>query len=287
MTDLLWRLAAEGPADPLRAAYERLSALEESPALALSLFERGPGRAMLEALFDRVPDAEAFLRAGGLEPASLQDLHVAPLPNEDWVAMSLKGLKPVTAGRFYVHGSHDAPAGEVPILIEANLAFGTGHHGTTRGCLMAFDALLTAGQTFRNILDLGCGAGTLAVAAAKTTDAAVIASDNDPVAIDVTVENMAANRTPGITAIVAEGMDDPRLAAAAPFDLIFANILAAPLVLLSGDVAGSLAASGRVILSGLLTTQRDPVVHAYEQAGLTLESEGELDGWSTLVMRRP
>lgn len=286
MTGTLWRLAAEGDATTLRAGYDRLSAREDQPALALSLFERGPDRAMLEALFDRAPDADAWLRTGGVDPAALQDVHVAPLPNEDWVALSLKGLPPVAAGRFFVHGSHDAPAGAVPILIEANLAFGTGHHGTTRGCLLAFDALLTGGETFHNVLDLGCGAGTLAIAAAKTTRATVTASDNDPVAIQVTLENMAANDAPHITTIVAEGLDDPRLTGAAPYDLVFANILAGPLIALSGNIAGVLTSGGRVILAGLLAEQRDAVMNAYEQAGLSLESEDQLDGWSVLVMRR-
>ena len=287
MTGTLWRLAAEGQAADLRAASEALTDMESSTALAVSVFEHGPGRALLEALFDHAPDAGSFLRSAGLDPASLYDVHVGPLPNEDWVALSLRGLKPVTAGRFYVHGSHDAPAGEVPILIEANLAFGTGHHGTTRGCLAAFDTLLAAGETFRNVLDLGCGAGTLAIAAARTTAAEVTASDNDPVAIDVTLENMEANAAPAIRTVVAEGLKDARLAKAAPYDLIFANILAGPLVELSAGIADALARGGRVILSGLLVEQRDMVAEAYLAAGLTLESEMQIDGWSTIVMRRP
>src|SRR5690606_18433115 len=214
--------------------------------------------------------------------------HVAPLAEEDWVALSLAGLPSVEAGRFFVHGAHHTPsAGAVAILIEANQAFGTGHHGTTKGCLLAFDALLDRGETFANVLDLGCGSGVLAIAAAKTTSARVTASDNDPVAVDVAQENFAANGVAEIEAVVAEGLDSPALAARAPFDLIFANILAGPLIVLAPAVAAALGPGGRVILSGLLVEQRDSVLAAYRAAGLALESEGALDGWSTLVVRRP
>ncbi len=286
MTGTLWRLAAAGPLASLRTAYEVLASDEELDAVSLSLFEQGADGGSLEALFVAAPDADAFLRGGGLDPASLDDIHVAPLPDENWVALSLQGLKPVTAGRFYVYGSHDEPSGQVPILIEANQAFGTGHHGTTRGCLLAFDALLTAGEEFANVLDLGCGAGTLAIAAAMTTEAAVAASDNDPLAIDVTDDNLAANAVTVVETVVAEGLDDARLFTRAPFDLIFANILAGPLVDLAPGIAAALAPGGRVILSGLLSEQRDMVLTAYTAAGLMLESERELDGWSTLVARR-
>jgi ribosomal protein L11 methyltransferase len=287
MSGALWRLVANGKMDVLRPAYDVLSDLEEPLALTVSLFERGPGLAALEALFDSAPDADAFLRAAGIEAAALDHVHVAPLPDEDWVAMSLKGLKPVTAGRFFVHGSHDAPQGDTPILIEANQAFGTGHHGTTRGCLLAFDALLGGGTHFTNVLDLGCGAGTLAIAAAKTTTAAVTASDNDPLAIEVTRENLAVNGVGVVEAIVAEGLDHPDLVRRAPYDLVFANILAGPLVILAPSIARSLQTGGRVILSGLLEEQRNMVASAYETERLELESEAVLDGWSTLVMLRP
>ncbi len=297
MSGGLWRLSAEGAAGRLRAAYDRLAAAEETAeaaaALSLSLTDRGADRAVLEALFPTAPDAGAFLRAAGLERAALDHLHIAPLPDEDWVALSLAGLKPVTAGRFLLYGAHDAaevqsaPSGAIPILIEANQAFGTGHHGTTRGCLLAFDALLAAGADFNTVLDLGCGSGALAIAAAKALpDARVMASDNDPLAVAVTQENLAANSVSGAETIVAEGLDHPGLASRAPYDLIFANILAGPLIVLAPAIADALAPGGRVILSGLLTEQRGAVLAAYEAAGLSLESEGALDGWSALVARR-
>lgn len=293
MSVTLWKMDARGKRTALEPAYERLNAMDPPGFLSLSLFEEegDATHARLEALFEDQPDTDAFLETAGLTQDAA-DIEFAPLPEEDWVALSLEGLQPVSAGRFTVHGRHDldkVPHGATPILIEAGQAFGTGHHGTTRGCLMAFDDLLKAGETFGNILDLGCGAGTLAIAAAKTLrGAAIMASDNDPLAVEVTLENAGSNRVAGrITALTAEGFEDAALREAAPFDLIFANILAAPLIALSGDIAGALAPGGRTILSGLLVEQEDRVRKAFEAAGLTQESRAAIDDWATLVMRRP
>lgn len=288
----IWKLEALGDRRRLDAAYQRLNLTDPPVALSLSLFvvDETAGTARLEALFEDAPDPNAFLGEAGLSQGDA-DVMLGPLPEQDWIAMSLEGLPPVSAGRFTVHGRHDLdkiPQGQTPILIEAGQAFGTGHHGTTRGCLMAFDEMLTAGDSFERILDLGCGAGTLAIAAAETTDAVVVASDIDPVAVEVTLENAELNNLKGqIEAVTAEGFDAPEIAGRAPYDLIFANILAGPLTELARHVAQALKPGGRVILSGLLVQQEDQVREAYEQAGLAQEASESIDDWATLVMRKP
>jgi ribosomal protein L11 methyltransferase len=206
--------------------------------------------------------------------------------------MSQAGLQPIRAGRFFVHTptyrSH--PPGTVPFEIDAGLAFGTGQHATTSGCLDALDRLEREGARFTNIADIGTGTGLLAFAAlALWPEAKCIASDIDGQAIDVARDNAAINGVklghgPGeLLLTVADGMNSPLLTARAPFDLIIANILAGPLVELAPDFANALTAGGKVILAGLLETQADTVIAAYEELGLTLRDRGSGE-WPVLVL---
>jgi ribosomal protein L11 methyltransferase len=215
---------------------------------------------------------------------------VSEVPEVDWVAHVRRELSPVDAGRFFVFGSHDAdkvPAGRIPLQIEATVAFGTGHHGTTLGCLLAFDRLLSDGWRPGKVADIGCGTAVLAMAAAATLPGAlVIASDIDRVAVDVAEANVAINDLQGrVECLEAAGLDHPRLKAAAPYDLIFANILKGPLIELAPAIAAHLAPGGRAILSGLLVVQAEAVTEAYLAEGLCLQNRDDLGEWSTLVLQ--
>ena len=214
---------------------------------------------------------------------------VSEVPETDWVAHVKRELPPVEAGRFFVYGSHDAdtlPDGRVGLLIDAAMAFGTGHHGTTLGCLKAYDRLL-GDHRFDDVADVGCGTAVLAMAASKTGSARVIASDIDPVAVDVAEANMAANGMAGaVTCVTAAGFDDPALGDAAPFDLIFANILKGPLIMLAPDLAKHTKPDGIAILSGLLTEQAHEIIGVYAQNGYNLMHHDMIGDWSTLTLRR-
>jgi ribosomal protein L11 methyltransferase len=207
----------------------------------------------------------------------------------DWVAASLEGLKPVAAGRFLVHGSHDraqARLAPVPIEIEAALAFGTGHHGTTRGCLFAFDRLIRMRRP-RRVLDIGTGTGVLAIAAAKALHRRVTGTDIDKVAVDVASDNARLNRVgPQFTAIHARGVGAHAIRRSAPYDLVLANILLPPLKLMARPMARLLAPHAHVILSGLLPEHANAAISAYRAQGLTLARRQILDGWATLTLRK-
>ena len=212
---------------------------------------------------------------------------VARLPDTDWVAKSLEGLAPVRAGRFLVHGRHDRARrrpNDIAIEIEAAEAFGTGHHGTTAGCLLAIDTIART-RPVRNVLDIGTGTGVLAIAVAKRCRAPVLASDIDPIAVRAARANAQANGVGRLVrAIVAAGLSRREFAEAGPFDLILANILAGPLVRMAPSVRRHLASPGSVVLSGLLPEQRARMVSAYRRQGLRLVGDRILDGWLTLVM---
>ncbi|MEO1039681.1 MAG: 50S ribosomal protein L11 methyltransferase [Pseudomonadota bacterium] len=285
----LWRLTALGPLAALRAANDRLNALEEAPGLGYSLFEDGePGGGRFDALFDGAIDADAFVERAGLNAPGVE-IDFGPLPEADWVAMSLAGLPPVEAGRFVVHGSHtDVEAltdGAQPILIEAGPAFGTGHHGTTKGCLIALDRLERGAPAPKRVLDLGCGTGALAIAAAMLWPRAeIIASDIDPEAVAETDINADKNGMAArISAWTADGFDHEALNG--PFDLILANILAGPLQELARALSARLTPGGVTVLSGLLEEQEAAVRAAYEAEDLTLLERDSLDGWVILSFR--
>ncbi len=283
LTTLTGKPAAE-------ALGEALEALEPAPT-GVGVFEVEDGSGLWEvgAYFEAPPDEVALALLCAAHDA--KPFAVSELPEVDWVAHVRRELAPVPAGRFFVYGSHDAdkvPDGVQPLLIEAAMAFGTGHHGTTLGCLLAFDRLLDAGLTPGKVLDLGCGTAVLAMAAARVLEGAtILASDIDPVAVEVAEANLAANGLTGtVHALVAEGLDAPAIAQVAPFDLVFANILMGPLLDLAPGIAGVTAPGGHTILSGLLNEQGDTVIAAYLAAGFVLESRDIHGDWTTLTLRR-
>jgi ribosomal protein L11 methyltransferase len=261
---------------------------------AVAAFVKADGTWGVEVHFEQPPD-EAALRDLVASVAGAQAAHglaIETVAARDWVAASLAGLKPVAAGRFLVHGSHDRAriAGHrIGIEIEAALAFGTGHHGTTRGCLLALDAWLKRRRgAGTRILDIGTGTGVLAIAAAKATHTRVVASDIDVRAAAVARANARVNAVgPHVEVVHAGGLAARRLRAHGPYDLVFANILLAPLQRLAAPIAGVLAPNARVILSGLLAAQASAAVAAYRAQGLVFEARIPLDEWVTLILRRP
>jgi ribosomal protein L11 methyltransferase len=249
-----------------------------------------PDEWLLHAYFDQ-PPTEAELQR--LRELGAGEPYVEQLGEADWVTMSQSGLQPIRAGRFFVHTPtcRSAPPGTVAFEIDAGLAFGTGQHATTAGCLEALDSLARKGCRFANVADVGTGTGLLAFASLVLwPEARCIATDIDPVAVEVARENAAINLVKlghgagELLLAVADGMDSPMLAARAPFDLIIANILAGPLIGLAPDFAKALAPGGTVILAGLLDTQADAVAGAYEALGLTLKERGSGE-WPVLVLR--
>lgn len=250
--------------------------------------EDGSGRWEVGLYFTENPDAVALALLAAAWDA--QPFVVSELPEVDWVAHVRRELTPVEAGRFFVHGGHDAdkvPEGAEALLIEAAMAFGTGHHATTKGCLLALDRMIGQGIEPRRIVDIGCGTAVLAMAAARSFPVIVLAGDIDPQAVDVARANVIANGLDGrVECVEAVGFDHPLIEGAAPFDLVFANILKQPLIDLVPDMARHIAPGGRAILSGILATQADEVIAAYATGGLALERRDDLGEWSTLVVRR-
>jgi ribosomal protein L11 methyltransferase len=215
------------------------------------------------------------------------DLDIERLPDIDWVSYTLQGLASVSAGRFVVHGSHETPpaGGRIPILIDANLAFGTGHHGTTSGCLEMISTVVR-NERPRNALDIGAGTAVLAIATAKLAPVHVLATDIDPVATRVARENVRKNNAAArVICETATGLQHRSITLGAPYDLIIANILARPLMHLAPQVARHLAPGGSVILSGILATQRQRVLAAYRIQGLFHVKTLWRDEWVTLHLR--
>ena len=252
----------------------------------------GGGRAwLMEAYFGSEPDEEAIraLIAAAADETTARGATFGMTEKRDWVANSLAGLKPVRASRFLVHGSHDrsrVQSNDVAIEIEAGLAFGTGHHGTTRGCLMHFDRLLKRRRPKR-VLDVGCGAGVLAIAAAKALRRKVWLGDIDPVAVAVANANARLNGVGAFCrAIVSRGVENAVLREAAPYDVVFANILAKPLRLLAPSLAAVISADGDAIVSGLLLADVPGVLASWRAQGFHLAERIELEGWASLRLRR-
>jgi ribosomal protein L11 methyltransferase len=210
------------------------------------------------------------------------------LADADWLAMALSGLPPVRAGRFFVYGMHDRgrlPASTVNLRIEAGAAFGTGHHGTTVGCLQAYDRLIKARQ-FNKVLDVGAGTGLLAIAAARTGSKLAVGTDIDKPSVRISKENAKVNKA-NARFVHASGLSNPLVANNAPYDLVFANILARPLISLAQDIKRALVPGGTVILSGLLRTQERMVKAAYLSRGFKVVNRIHRDAWATLVLQRP
>ncbi len=284
---------AEAAAVPF--ADEAFADLETPPTLLIDEPDpHAPDDWRLHAYFAERPLPEWLARLAALVPVRGGPATVEALDDADWVTLSQEGLAPVSAGRFHVATAahaHERRPGQIGLVIEAGLAFGTGQHATTLGCLRALDRLAHR-RRFEDILDLGTGTGVLAMAAAKRWPGArITASDIDPVSVTVARANVRANglslgTRPGATLVfAATGMRDRRLSARGPYDLIVANILAAPLVALAGPVAAALAPGGHVVLAGLLDTQVRAVAAAYAARGLRRVDNGHGE-WPTLVLRR-
>ena len=281
LTTLSDRDRAEG----LGAAMEEMDPAPDG----VGVFEMEDGSGLWEVggYFAEAPDeTELALLAAAFDA---KPFAVSELPPTDWVAHVRRELQPVEAGRFFVYGSHDAdrvPEGRVALLIEAAMAFGTGHHGTTQGCLLAFEDLLADGLSPGPVADIGAGTAVLAMAAARVwPEAPVIASDIDAVAVEVAEANLRVNGMEGrVDCVEAAGFDHPRLTG--PFDLVFANILKGPLVELAPAMAKATAPGGHAILSGILNPQADDVIAAYAAAGFTVVMRRELGDWTTLTLRR-
>jgi ribosomal protein L11 methyltransferase len=266
-------------------------AAETFPAdeIAVGLVDIGAGRWRVAMYFRVAPDEKTIraLTASAAGDAAAKALRFEHVAAKDWVRESLAGLAPVTAGRFVVHGAHDrarVPFNRIGIETEAALAFGTGHHGTTRGCLLALDSICKS-LPRRRILDLGTGSGVLAIAAARALRQRVLATDIDGSAVRAARANAALNRAGSFVEVIkADGVAARRIRERAPYDLVLANILLRPLQGLAAPLTRLTAPGARVVLSGLLASQANAAIAAYR--GLALERRIDLDGWSTLVLVR-
>lgn len=280
----LTTVAGREPAEQLGLALERL---DPAPT-AVGVFEIEDASGLWEigAYFTEAPDETSLALLTAMVGAA--DFTVSEVPETDWVAHVRRELAPVEAGRFFVYGSHDAdrvPAGSVPLLIEASMAFGTGHHGTTLGCLRAFDQLLTGETAFTRVADIGCGTAVLAMAAARVLEHVVVASDIDPQAVDVARANAEANDlSDQVRVVEAAGFAHDALAG--PFDLVFANILKGPLIALAHDLTARLAPGGFAILSGILAEQAEDVLSHYASAGNNLVRQDQIGDWVTLTLQK-
>ena len=282
----LTTLPGKPQAEALGEAMERLN--PEPTGIGVFEVEDDSGLWEVGAYFTESPDETALAVLAAAFDA--KPFVVSEVPETDWVAHVKRELAPVEAGRFFVYGSHDAdkvPADKIPLLIEAAMAFGTGHHGTTLGCLKALDHLIEQGFEAEKLADIGCGTAVLAMAAARVWDGTFLASDIDEVAVDVAIANLEANGMAGaVTCVEAAGFDHPELKSSAPYDLIFANILKGPLVALAPDVTGHLRPGGYAILSGILNEQADDVVAVYEKAGNNLVRLEQIGDWTTLLLSK-
>jgi ribosomal protein L11 methyltransferase len=261
--------------------------------VAVALVDAGCGRWRVAIHCSTPPNRNALraLTAAAAGPVAAKALRFERVKAADWVRDSLAGLAPVAAGRFIVHGAHDRggiPINRIGIEIEAALAFGTGHHGTTRGCLLALDRLcksLSQRRGGRRILDLGSGSGVLAIAAARALRRRVLATDVDLSAVRIARANARLNRVGTMVEVVqAEGVTAPSLRRRAPFDLVFANILLGPLLRFASPLRRLTAPGGRIVLSGIVPAQANAVIAAYRP--FALERRLDLDGWTTLVFER-
>jgi ribosomal protein L11 methyltransferase len=283
------RLTCDEPTARRLAAYLGESLGDEGSVCAA--FEGDDGLWHLAIHFRTSPNEVKLRELVGIAAgeSAAHALRIEPVDAADWVAQSLAGLKPVHVGRFTVHGAHDRAqlkANDIGIEIEAALAFGTGHHGTTRGCLLVL-ADMAKRQNFRCVLDVGTGAGVLAIAAARLLRKRVVASDIDSVAVSAARDNARLNRTSPLTTFApAAGADTRLIAREGPYDLIFANILLSVLLRLAGPLRKLAARGAYIVLSGLLPGHANGAIAIYRAQGFALERRVLLDGWVTLVMRR-
>jgi ribosomal protein L11 methyltransferase len=291
-----WKLSlpcTRAEAEALAGDVPEIAGIDPPPVVMTS--EPDPARPdawQLDVYFEGEPDDSAVSIIRALVPsAAAATARPEPIEDADWVTISQAWLEPIRAGRFHVHTAAYAdtvPADAIAFRIEASRAFGTGHHETTTGCLTLLDRLEREGADFANIADIGTGTGLLAFAArALWPDARVLASDIDPISIEVTAENMAVNGVPAdaITLVTCPGVDDPEVRGRR-YDLLIANILAGPLIELAPDFAGVVAPGGSVMLAGLLASQADAVTTAYRAAGFDPADRLDLGEWPTLRLVR-
>ncbi|WP_084418104.1 50S ribosomal protein L11 methyltransferase [Henriciella litoralis] len=285
----MYQITAKGPREAIEPAWDALAWTDPSPAGAVDAKEDGRHAWRLDAYAESAEDAEAC-KAIILETSPSLNPVIEALEDRDWVVMSLEGLPPVAAGRFIVAGSHvlakSAP-GKTPILIEAGPAFGTGHHGTTLGCLFGLEHVLKTDRP-QKVLDVGTGSGVLAIAAIKAGAKRAWGTEIDKDSVRVANENAAKNHVANaFRTFETGGGFNATIRRDGPYDLIFANILFRPLVGLCPKIVGLTAPGGHVILSGLLTHQEPLVRRAYEGHGLALVHRVRRDGWSAMVFQRP
>ena len=273
-------------ASDLGDALERLT----PQPIGVGVFELEDGSGLWEvgAYFSEKPDDISLALLAAVFQA--EEFKISELPQIDWVSKVQRSLKPVVAGRFFVYGSHDSdkvPPDCEPLLIEASMAFGTGHHGTTKGCLLALEQLIKVGFKAKNVIDVGCGTAVLAMAAARIFSANVIASDIDSVAHSVAKMNILANGLDrNIQCFEASGFAHEQIKTKNPFDLIFANILLAPLLALATDISKYSLSGGYVVLSGILSEQAELVVKKYTGVGFSLSNQIEIGEWVTIIFRK-
>jgi len=273
-------------ASDLGDALERLT----PQPIGVGVFELEDGSGLWEvgAYFSEKPDDISLSLLAAVFQA--EEFKISELPQIDWVSKVQRSLKPVVAGRFFVYGSHDSdkvPPDCEPLLIEASMAFGTGHHGTTKGCLLALEQLITDGFKAKNVIDVGCGTAVLAMAAARIFSANVIASDIDSVAHSVAKMNILANGLDrNIQCFEASGFAHEQIKTKNPFDLIFANILLAPLLAIATDISKYSLSGGYVVLSGILSEQAELVVNKYNGVGFSLSNQIEIGEWVTIIFRK-
>jgi ribosomal protein L11 methyltransferase len=287
MTDEAFQIIARGPRKEAEAAAAAIDADARLEGATYSILEEDEDRDVWRIDAFPMTDGERAGLKAALAAYPTLTTTEEKLADADWLAMALSGLPPVRAGRFFIYGAHDrgrAPPSAVNLRIEAGAAFGTGHHGTTVGCLMAFDRLLKA-RSFGKVLDVGCGTGVLGIAAELTGSKVAVGTDIDRVSVRIARENAILNQS-GARFVHASGLGHRLVRQSAPYDLVFANILAAPLVMLARDIQGALKPRGLAILSGLLRSQERRVLAAYLSKGFKLERRLHRDAWATLVVRR-
>ena len=280
ITKVKERAQAEG----LGVALEKLN----PPPMGVGVFklEDGSGEWEVGAYFHDRPDEISILI---LENAFKADgFAISEIPETDWVTKVKRELSPVEAGQFFVFGKHDShklPKDRVGLLIEASMAFGTGHHGTTKGCLLALDKLVTMGKKIDEVIDIGCGTAVLAMAVGKVSSSRIIASDVDQVAVEVALANLKANNLENrIACLQATGFEDTKIRSNAPFDLIFANILKPPLLDLAPCIRRYLKSGGHAIISGILDLQAIEIIEAYRQNDLEVQDRIDIGEWVTLTL---